>query len=304
MDYRDFTGFTLQERRGIIAFLILALFCVAGSRWYTHAPVTLVEDFSVYYLSETDSLDKASVRFDKQLEKTRKRVHSEQKTTHPMLFRFDPNVVSEDSMLLLGMNRRAAGNLIRYREKGGKIRHLNQLLSIYGMDSTWVHQVADSIILTTNKPGNSAFKSGRDSFPAQKKKEILLVDLNSADSLTLLKIRGIGPYFAHKILNYRRRLGGYLRKSQLLEIPKISDSLYQKIEKNFYVDTTKINRIDINKADFKTFIRHPYFNSDIIQKILKYRKQNGPFEKAEHISRIRHLEESAGQKILPYLSPQ
>jgi DNA uptake protein ComE-like DNA-binding protein len=193
---------------------------------------------------------------------------------------------------------------MRYREKGGKIRHIEQLMSIYGMDSAWVRQVADSINISRNKPVFNTGKPRRDSFPIQKKMEVRMVDLNTADSLTLLEIRGIGPYFANKILNYRRRLGGYLKKSQLLEIPRMSDSLYQTIEKNFYVDTSRIDRIDINTADFKTFIRHPYFTSDIIQKILKYRKQNGPFEKAEHISRIRHLKESEGQKILPYLSPQ
>lgn len=36
------------------------------------------------------------------------------------------------------------------------------------------------------------------------------LELNTADSSALVRIRGIGPYYASKIIKYRQRLGGFL----------------------------------------------------------------------------------------------
>ena len=35
------------------------------------------------------------------------------------------------------------------------------------------------------------------------------LELNTADSSALVRIRGIGPYYASKIIKYRQRLGGF-----------------------------------------------------------------------------------------------
>ena len=39
--------------------------------------------------------------------------------------------------------------------------------------------------------------------------EIPKLELNTADSTALVALRGIGPYYARKILAYRDRLGGF-----------------------------------------------------------------------------------------------
>lgn len=46
----------------------------------------------------------------------------------------------------------------------------------------------------------------------------LVIELNSADSTALVSIRGIGPYYASKILRYREQLGGFHTTRQLKEI--------------------------------------------------------------------------------------
>ena len=58
----------------------------------------------------------------------------------------------------------------------------------------------DSLILHTD--------SGQQVIPIrQNKKSGLLVELNTADSMALLKVRGIGPYYASKIIRYREVSG-------------------------------------------------------------------------------------------------
>ena len=50
---------------------------------------------------------------------------------------------------------------------------------------------------------------------AEKFRHYVHLDLNSVDSLTLLRVPGIGPAFAHRILALRTRLGGYYTVLQL-----------------------------------------------------------------------------------------
>jgi len=40
-----------------------------------------------------------------------------------------------------------------------------------------------------------------------------LVDINTADSVKLKMLRGIGPAIAKRIIDYRNRLGGFIEMS-------------------------------------------------------------------------------------------
>ena len=39
---------------------------------------------------------------------------------------------------------------------------------------------------------------------------ITKMDLNTVDSIQLLGVKGVGPVFAHRIINYRNVLGGFV----------------------------------------------------------------------------------------------
>ncbi|MCB0700250.1 MAG: helix-hairpin-helix domain-containing protein [Chitinophagales bacterium] len=48
------------------------------------------------------------------------------------------------------------------------------------------------------------------------------VDINTVDSLTLIKIKGIGPGLSHRILERRRTLGRFTDMQQVLDVYKFS----------------------------------------------------------------------------------
>ena len=56
----------------------------------------------------------------------------------------------------------------------------------------------------------------------------LSVELNSADSVTLQLLHGIGPAYARRIVNYRDRLGGFVSTTQLLEVYGFGPELWKK----------------------------------------------------------------------------
>ncbi len=125
----------------------------------------------------------------------------------------------------------------------------------------------DSLILHTD--------SGQRVIPVrQNKKSGLLVELNTADSMDLLKVRGIGPYYASKIIRYRERLGGYYSLKQLKEL-KMAYFDVDSASSFFCVDTTRIVKRDLDSLDFKAVLRHPYLEYEDVKMIFKAKQQYG-----------------------------
>ena len=69
------------------------------------------------------------------------------------------------------------------------------------------------------------------------------VALNSADTALLKRVPGIGSYYARRIVNYRRQLGGYVSVSQLAEI----EGMPAEAMAYFTVDASHIQRLRINE---------------------------------------------------------
>ncbi|MBK7805771.1 MAG: helix-hairpin-helix domain-containing protein [Saprospiraceae bacterium] len=302
MDYKEFFSFTQQERRGIIVFLVLAVVIIFGVELYSDFDQYPSEDVSKYYLPE-DSISLLEEGRDDYSYQNDLWDDSYQKTPiKKQRFEFDPNTISADSLLLLGFSKFGVKNLVNFRNKGGKIKDIQKFKTIYGIDTTLVNSLGDLITYQSVQQKTFAEYDKSKPFLPFPEKVQEIVELNQADSVQLDDIKGVGLYTVKKILQYRKKLGGYLYKEQLTELNIIKDSLYQQISPFLSVDPSLIKKININTADFKTFIAHPYFASETINAILKYRKQHGNFSDVRHISRIRSLKEETGAKILPYLS--
>ena len=61
------------------------------------------------------------------------------------LFYFNPNIVSEEEMKLLGFNSLQRKSLIGYRNKVGKIISNDDLLKIYGVDTIFINKYSQFI---------------------------------------------------------------------------------------------------------------------------------------------------------------
>ena len=127
------------------------------------------------------------------------------------------------------------------------------------------------------------------------------VELNTADSATLRSVVGIGEKTVGNILNYRERLGGFVRVEQLAEVPGVTESNYEKILKQIYCDSCKIRKIDINFADPKTMGRHPYIPPLMLRKILKARQLKGGWSTAEELIEEKIMTREEAARLAPYL---
>ena len=134
-----------------------------------------------------------------------------------------------------------------------------------------------------------------------KPKTILIVELNSADTFDLQQLRGIGPAFARRIVNYRERLRGFYDKQQVLEVFGMDTVRYQMIEKNLRVNPDSIHPFDLNTVAFKELLHHPYFPFAITKNIMIYRQKNKRFKMLDELKNIEGMNDSIFRRAVVYL---
>lgn len=212
-------------------------------------------------------------------------------------FGFDPNTISSDSLVLLGLKKYKADRLVRFRESGFRFRKKEDLYRVYGLDSIWIASVLPYVHL---KQENGSFS---EKYRKPIRPDPVKLDLNKSDSAALIRARGIGPVTAHRIISYRKLLGGYHSVSQLREIYGMDSARYEKISTYFFIDSkSKTEKLDLMNDDVSKLGSHPYLSYDLARAIVTFRKQhpdvqlNGP-----GMLQIVRLDSSVFRKILPYV---
>ena len=125
-------------------------------------------------------------------------------------------------------------------------------------------------------------------------------DLNSADTLDLMQIKGIGPVFSRRILRYRDILGGYVDIEQLKEVYGIDEERYMQISAFVFADPGGITCLDPATESFGVLLRHPYLDYDQVLDLFKMRK-NGRLKSPEDLLQSSVFSEYDLKRLKPYL---
>lgn len=131
--------------------------------------------------------------------------------------------------------------------------------------------------------------------------EIVKIDLNRCDSNDIMRVPQFGSKRAAKIIEYRDKLGGFHSLQQLHEIYILQKIDLRYCEEYFYVDRSHIQRIAINKADYKELIAHPYFDAYLAKTIIAHREAHGKIKDKNEFQAITHAYEVLMEKLSPYL---
>lgn len=98
------------------------------------------------------------------------------------------------------------------------------------------------------------------------------IDLNSADTLMLMRVPGIGVSFARRIYKYRALLGGYYVKEQLQEVYGMDRQLYDQIAPYLTIKTP-VHALVVSRDSIP---RHPYLqwqHKRTLERLLKSGKE-------------------------------
>lgn len=210
-----------------------------------------------------------------------------------LFYSFDPNQVTKESLVALGLDERTAQRIESYRSKGGRFRRKEDVAKIYGIDTAWyrkanawmIFPMAERVLV--QQPRNQRF---------------IRMDINSADTLQLQDVYGIGPALARRIVTFRDRLGGFLAMDQLREVYGLDSIVVERVKKQFDVKPNFIPRLlNLQRATVEEFAHHPYVSRRQASAIVAYRSHHG-IDSVEQLLQIKSVDGPWLAKIRPYLA--
>jgi competence ComEA-like helix-hairpin-helix protein len=217
---------------------------------------------------------------------------------------FDPNTASEEELIAVGFQPRTAKTIIKYRSKGGMFRKKEDLQKLYTFSKEDYERIAPYARFgeTQDRPGLSENKPAYSENKPAYVQAIKTVELNGADAEALLSLRGIGPAFSKRILNFRNALGGFVMVEQLKEVYGFPDSTYQQLRDKLVVDAAKAKKININQATEEELGKHPYIGRKLASNIIKFRNEARNFNEIAQLKQVPLINDEKYRKIAPYLS--
>jgi DNA uptake protein ComE-like DNA-binding protein len=207
------------------------------------------------------------------------------------LFAFDPNTIDSLGLSKLGLRKNTIHIFLNYRKKGAHFYTKEDFKKVWSLTAQEYARLEPYIqIPERNHPAYkaSAYTTNKPVF------------LNTADSLELISMKGIGPVLAHKIIGRRNALGGFFRPEQLLEIYPFPDSTFQTLKQSLLIDTNAVTKLNLNTATEAQLQAHPYIGTTVARNILLYRNGLQGFQTLEQLREVPLMNEEIYRKIVPY----
>ena len=272
---RKWFSFSKGERVAIITILALILLLILACLFRPSRKS--LSDASLHNLDSLLALRQAAIELQQRQQAEKPQEVAE---LHP--FPFNPNTLTEEEWLQMGLTDRQVRNIMNYKAKGGKFYSKNDLGKLYTISEEELAQLESFIVLPEVARGasgkTSSKKQEKPSFEEKakpEKKPIPIVDLNTVDSTTLVELPQIGPYKAVRIIEFREKLGGFIDKEQLRDVKGMDDARFAAIQPYINLGAVEIRKVDVNRADFKTLVHHPYLNYEQVKRIVNQREKRG-----------------------------
>ena len=298
-DVKNYFNFNKGERIGIVVVIVIIIAVLA----YPYFNKVTFKDNDAEYLqfakdielfenslkNATDSVNEARRLDFQQMDRS-----VAQNKISPFIF--NPNLLPSEQWSKLGLKDWQIKIIKNYEAKGGKFYKKEDFKRMFCISPS-EYEILEPYISIPEQKNEYAERKAE----TREIKKKILVDLNTADSVTLLTLYGIGPSFAKRIIKYRNLLGGFYSKSQLLEVYGFDQERLDKINDNIDVSTGGVTKININKVRTDDLKKHPYLDYYTAKAIVDQRIILGKFTSMQQIKEISLIHEDLFSKIKNYL---
>lgn len=302
---KDLGNLHAGERHG---FLLIVLVLLISSVWVGY----------MKFVYEPPARDLSALKAEME---TWSALRSEKMTSNSVElaepFPFDPNTIERSEWLALGLSERQVDGIERYVTKGGEFRSKKDVERMYTISPEMYARLEPYILLPDSfvravRPQNekkqwqqytkdSATYENKDPYV---RKTLNRVEVNTADSIALVALPGIGPSFAKGIIKYRNMLGGFHSLEQLEEVYVLRDKpdAIARMKELLTLDPSAVHYIPINSCTVEQLAEHPYARWKIAKPLIAYRTQHGPFARIEDIQKCVMVTDSVYARLAPYLT--
>lgn len=210
--------------------------------------------------------------------------------------RFDPNTYVASDWMKLGLSQKQAEVILKFGKRG--FYSNDDLKRVFVISDELFTLIKDS----TFYPERPQRTFVSEPSTAEQRKRII-VSINDATEEELLKIPGVGSFFAKFILKRRDELGGFAHKDQLLEVWKMTPEKLEELKPYFSVDPSQIRKFNLNSVQVEELKKHPYISWNVANSIVKLRAQKGgTFHAVEDIQKSVLIDAELFAKLKPYIT--
>ncbi|MDI9320897.1 MAG: helix-hairpin-helix domain-containing protein [Phycisphaerales bacterium] len=282
---KSFFTFSRKEQYGVIG--LISLICI----------VFAISFFIRNYVQPKVNIDEEKLQLAWQKMQANQEILSDENsasTSSSEPFYFDPNTLDSMGFIQLGLSAKTTKYLLNWRSKGKHFYKKEDFKPLYSLTETEYNRLSPYIQIK---------ESERNNHFTQYEKPLPLpahINLNKTDSTTLVRLNGIGALLAHKIVDYRRGLGGFLRHEQLLEIYKFPDTTFAYLKEKLTINPSEIEKIKLNSCTEAQLSRHPYIGEKMAKNIILLRSGLKKFDKIEQLRQVPLMNEEKYRKIAAY----
>tara|TARA_R110002050_G_scaffold102774_1_gene211606 strand:- start:44923 stop:45939 length:1017 start_codon:yes stop_codon:yes gene_type:complete len=238
------------------------------------------------------------VNYDK-TNKVKEKLHP-----HP----FNPNIATMDDWKSVGLNKGQIKSINNYLDKGGQFRKIKDVQKMYVINDQQFLKMEPYLVIPVDTAkrvvASKKWSSRPDTAKTVKPHYIVdsfSIEINSADTSDLKRLKGIGSYYARQIVYYRDKLGGYHNLAQLYEIERMRESTVLNILPFLKLDSSLIRKIHINKDIAPDMVKHPYITWNMAIQIQDYRDFSHKFKSVDDLVQKGLLNEELYSKLAPYI---
>lgn len=217
---------------------------------------------------------------------------------HP--FPFDPNHLTTQQGIKLGLTLKQIQQIQHYVEKGGKFRKKSDFKKMYCISEV-EYDILSPYLNIPEIHHKNAGRNSKSSFALRFDVPPASIKINTCDTSQLIKKLHLKPWLALRIIKYRNLLGNFYSIAQLKEVYGLKRTEYLKIKKYFTCDSTQVKKIDLNHASFKQLLHNPYIDYKTTQKIVNTRRNLKGYKHLSELMNRAGIPDSLYGKIRHYL---
>jgi len=265
--FNNYFVFSNSEKKGIFIF-VCVLFLM--TLFYMVMPYFFINE--KYDFTE----------FKKELE-AKKRI-SEKRDFQ--LFNFNPNLISRDSLLLLGLSSKQSFNIVNYRKKVGQFKSEKDFRKIYSIEDSLANVLAPYLTFSNNRS-----KQKVASISKNRNDSLFNFNPNSVSEYELESL-GLSSGQAKTLINFKQKGGKFYKKEDLKKIYSISDELYNKLEPYISIerDENEISIIELNSATKEQLKKIRGIGEKTAERLIVYRTQLGGYSNLNQLDDVYGLD--------------
>ena len=202
------------------------------------------------------------------------------------LFNFNPNLISRDSLLLLGLSSKQSFNIVNYKKKVGQFKSEKDFRKIYSIEDSLATVLAPYLTFSNNRS-----KQKVASISKNRNDSLFNFNPNSVSEYELESL-GLSSGQAKTLINFKEKGGKFYKKEDLKKIYSISDELYNKLEPYISIerDENEISIIELNSATKEQLKKIRGIGEKTAERLIVYRTKLGGYSNLNQLDDVYGLD--------------